>query len=177
MSNQSEEAGRKAATALGVGTFILTKNKAMTAGAALGAGIATLKNGDPIDLIVYSVAGGIMGRIISEKPDALHGAYCNPCMKHKNFGLRFPIKQLEEAFPKIIFFPIKKQAEYADEVTREFVNDPEKIGLFKPISARGWNATSVGNLAYIALNSKNRLASEYAKGLLKLYLKYKNATL
>ena len=158
MSNQSEEAGRKAATAvatifsaaaLGVGTFILTKNKAMTAGAALGAGIATLKNGDPIDLIVYSVLGSLAGKIISEKPDALHGT-----------------KELEKVFQKIPFFPIEKQAEYADEVTRKFVNDPEKIGLFKPVSTRGWNATSVGNLAYIALHSNNKLARDYSNWLL-----------
>ncbi len=169
------------AAAVGGSTYIATKNKGSAFGAGLGNSIAILKGGDAMDLITYSVLGGILGKLILTKiggDAAFLGSACSECSKHPNNGLNFPISHLEKIVNDIPFYPIAKQALYADAVCKEYVNDPVKLNLFKPVgSPRSWNTTSVGNLAYIALNSNNQLAREYSRGLLDLFKKYKNGKL
>lgn len=118
-----------------------------------------------------------IAKVITDGPYDILGR-CNPCEKFKNMGLRHSLKHLESITNKIPFYPIEQQAKYADMVCMYNVNNPEMLITFlKPASPLGWNTTSVGNLAYIALYSNNKLASEYARELLKLYAKYKKGML
>lgn len=102
---------------------------------------------------------------------------CIECSKHPNNGLRHSTRHLEAIEKEIPFYPIAKQAEYADAVTREHVNDKNFIsdllinGL-PGVMLRGKNTTAFGNIAFIALNTKFKIASAYAKGLLDLYVKH-----
>lgn len=72
-------------------------------------------------------------------------------------GLRHNHAHLEQIKMEIATWPIKKQAEYVDEVTKKEVDDGyPSLALFlqttEGIDFTKLNATSVGNLAYMVLH-------------------------
>lgn len=72
------------------------------------------------------------------------------------WGLSHPIQHLEEIENDIPFWPLAKQAQYADAVIQTRVNDNEWLQeqmSDEPDNAENWNATAVGNLAYIIIHT------------------------
>ncbi len=96
-----------------------------------------------------------------------------------NFGLRHSLEDLAKAHKTIHLLPTEAQAEYADAVCRanvheKWVWEDLEVELRRPVNERltemtCWNATSVGNLAYIALHAPNSNAQTNARKLLKEY--------
>lgn len=82
---------------------------------------------------------------------------------HDSKGLKYTHSELESIFPEIIYLDIKEQAKYADVVTSnslKFVE--EQIIYYEHLPEENlkqemdkFNATSIGNLAYIYLNTKD----------------------
>lgn len=82
-------------------------------------------------------------------------------------GLRFPVSYLNEIKFMIVFLPLELMAEYADIVTTQMIEsiDSDNGVTFSFDIARSnysddqiflnLNATAIGNLAYICLNSKS----------------------
>jgi len=75
-------------------------------------------------------------------------------------NLRYKIEHLEMMFPKILDLSIFEQAEYADYITVKNVNEDWYIKMAKEIDLfvdelNSANTTSIGNLAYAALNCKD----------------------
>ena len=78
-------------------------------------------------------------------------------------GLHHSIDELNSIYPSMLKKPNKALAKYADDVTREGMEDEEIAedltrDLFIQISkadAKKGNATSVGNLAWIFINCKS----------------------
>lgn len=87
----------------------------------------------------------------------------NTIYKFDSNGLRFSLEHLKLAFPEILVHNLVSQSEYVDYITftrggtdsndefiwNTIVNDYSK-----------WNATTVGNVAYIALTTDKRLIKE-----------------
>lgn len=80
---------------------------------------------------------------------------------------------------KILKLPIEKQAEYADELCRQFnLNSAHVDELLdnalkaKDEDFQDWNVTSVGNSAYTALNGKSEQLREYERKLLERFTKW-----
>lgn len=78
-----------------------------------------------------------------------------------NFFTRFDAEYYNNIKKKVAFAPIKKQATFADPICKknvlneDFLQDQFKD--FDPDNTdfSAWNVTSIGNVAYIALYSKN----------------------
>lgn len=85
------------------------------------------------------------------------------------------LEKRREVKYKIAFWDLKEQQEYADCVCMQMVKDKYDF-LAENKNARlnddyfsGWNATSVSNVAYITLNSKNTKEVEFYKFILEEY--------
>lgn len=83
------------------------------------------------------------------------------------FGLRSSLEHLEIMFPKILSIPIEEQANYVDFITKFNVNEDWFIegvlnAEFTLNKLQSANTTSIGNLAYIAINCKNKEAAKKA---------------
>ena len=90
-------------------------------------------------------------------------------------ALNHSIETLDAIKNQIPFWPLEKQAQYADNICRVSVNNPEMLSDLVPESFSDlsqWNATSFGNLAYIALNTKSKFMRDYATGILKITRKH-----
>lgn len=91
-----------------------------------------------------------------------------PCLNHS-------LEKLDAIKNQIPFWPLEKQSEYADNICRVSVNNPEMLSDLVPESFADlskWNATSFGNLAYIALHTKSKFMRDYANGILSITKKY-----
>lgn len=96
----------------------------------------------------------------------------------KSLGLNHNLNTLEAIRYKIVELPIEEQATYADRicvmnvnhdmVTRSFDKTNEEIKK----SFHIWNATSVGNMAYIALYCNDTTIRARAVQLLQDYTEY-----
>jgi len=94
-------------------------------------------------------------------------------------GLKYSINHLKNIMDEIPYYPIEKQAEYADGICVSLIDDKEHHDSeFDEINEGNvkeyqyfnlWNATSVGNTAYVALNSPYPDIREKAKLLLQEY--------
>ncbi len=84
-----------------------------------------------------------------------------PQITSKDFddnGLRWPLSHLSMVFPEIIFWPVIVMAEFTDRVTFEIITKSNKEELhllltkitFQPIDYEHQNATSMGNLGFVA---------------------------
>ena len=86
-------------------------------------------------------------------------------------------KRMDEIFGNIntiINLPIKKQAEYADFVCKENINNDEWLltQLNENIDYEIFNINAIGNLAYISLNTINLNIKDISSEILKNYLKW-----
>lgn len=91
-------------------------------------------------------------------------------------GLRFSKTHLQRIDNQIIFWDIAKQADYRDRVCEVSVLH-EMEHTFLDIHSRphfpGFNATSVGNLAFVALYSLNPKYKAWALSVLTQYRVWK----
>lgn len=90
--------------------------------------------------------------------------------KHDSNGLKFTPEFLNRIEKEIVYYPIARQAKYADQVCVDNVNND--IFLFQQFTdfnlndERNYyhvNATAVGNAAFIALNSNNLMVADLCK--------------
>ena len=74
------------------------------------------------------------------------------------YGLKFPIEYLNKVGKSIIMLPLEFMAEYADIITREYIDKDDQQFIFEQIIDRdincdqiyqSVNATGIGNMAYI----------------------------
>lgn len=105
------------------------------------------------------------------------------------WGLKFDISYLNQIGYNVIFFPLEILAEYADAVTKSFIDEDNSEFIYKQcidfdfpkdkeIDLNGINATALGNCAYIALNCNNAVASKQAEDFLdKVFVKAKGIML
>lgn len=95
-------------------------------------------------------------------------------MKFDKFGLAHSLEHLSEMKYKILELSLEEQAGYVDCVTsynveHNIYNNPDKdIERFFP----KFNTTSVGNMAYIILNSKDSVQRECCRDILNKYKEY-----
>jgi len=97
---------------------------------------------------------------------------------HDSSGLKYSSKQLRKAFDKIIYWPIEKQARYADKVCKDMVRDRIETrtmleGAFRHFPT--FNTTSVGNIAYLARYSYDKRVKQQAFKILQDYIQWRNA--
>ncbi len=95
-------------------------------------------------------------------------------------GLRFPVTYLSKVDKQIIFFPLEYIADYADIITKSAIDEDDAEFIFNNIINRdidvdkdydNLNATAIGNLAYVALNTKNKDAQKISEDILdKVYV-------
>ena len=90
------------------------------------------------------------------------------------------LEHLKKVKSKIIDWPIEKQAEYADEICIENINDIEfikeqmdAVNINDKSVFKTFNTTSIGNLAYLVLNAPKEYAGK-AKNILENYKSYKS---
>lgn len=90
-------------------------------------------------------------------------------------GLKYSLAHLKRMQPLIPFWPRNKQAQYADKITVDAVNKNEAwlCDQIRCTSSATWgqygtkhNATSVGNMAYIATQHKNADIRKHAENCL-----------
>lgn len=116
-------------------------------------------------------------KIIAENMITKHPLLKRPSEEFNEWGLRFPIDYLNEIGPLPICLPLEYMAEYVDIVTKtqtdkndeKFLSDidyPDEDNYDKV------NATAVGNVAYIALTSKNEQAQKAALEWLEKFQEY-----
>jgi hypothetical protein len=92
-------------------------------------------------------------------------------------GLKFKTEHLELMFPKVLSLPLDEQAEYSDFVTVVNVNKDWLIEqvisiTFSEYNVKTINTTSIGNMAYIAINCKDGKARESALNNLRKATEY-----
>lgn len=98
-----------------------------------------------------------------------------PFARFDKNGLRYPVRDLDRLGLRIIFFPIEVMAEFVDVVTKTRLDSGEAMPDITFAGLRAnyhrMNATSIGNLAYVALHS--RFPNQKAHILLILEAIYK----
>jgi len=90
-----------------------------------------------------------------------------PAKEYNEYGIRYPVEFLNSLGISIIFLPLEMMAEFVDAVTKQHVDENNPAyetqvtneikgyaGKFEVLIQHA-NATSIGNLAYILLNSKS----------------------
>lgn len=95
---------------------------------------------------------------------------------HDSYGLKYSRKHLQAAFEHIHLMPIAKQARYADKIIKDLVRDRLETrtmldGAFRHFAT--FNTTSVGNLAYLALNSYDKRVKDQSIKILHDFNQYR----
>ncbi len=98
-----------------------------------------------------------------------------------HFGLKYPVSHLCAIADQIPFWPIEKQAKYADTICVRMVNENSEV-LKSMITYHTedfsyWNTTTVGNLAYVVKHGhiEDTIKVKCLR-LLKEYAEYKKLT-
>ena len=91
----------------------------------------------------------------------------NPC-NYPNDGLSYNLGYLEATFPKVLWWSMEAQAELVDGVTKEHAASAEFCARFitppgEFVSVGTINATSVGNLAFLAMHAHPDHVQEYRR--------------
>lgn len=85
-------------------------------------------------------------------------------------NLRFDRKYLQEMRLSILQLPIEEQSEFVDGITYSLCKKGIPLISTELVNAEefpGWNVTSIGNLAFIALNHPAHEQQVYAKAILQ----------
>lgn len=91
-------------------------------------------------------------------------------------GLRYSLGHLNAIQNKIIFYPIERQALYADQICVQHVaHGTEFLGGSLDDARFPMNTTTVGNIAYLALYSRDEELQARAKMILSEYRKWARA--
>lgn len=87
----------------------------------------------------------------------------------QNLGLNHALEELDKLKFTLPFLPIEEQAKYADAICIENADKMhfllQQFSNFNPYAFaqfEGWNATSIGNSAYIALHGVSSIATHKA---------------
>jgi len=92
-------------------------------------------------------------------------------------GLRFDVDHLNKMKSKIHLLEIDAMAEYVDGICYRHVlagNDVPGAGeMFQPHS--NWNVTSIGNMAFIALNHPNAATRAFAVDWINQFKAYRKS--
>lgn len=96
---------------------------------------------------------------------------------YPNYGLRHSPQHLKDVLDSIAYFPIEKQAEYADAICVAMINNHERMieDLQDELNIKAFdkfNATAVGNIAYTATNSSSVQEVRNALRILELFKAY-----
>ncbi|SFC81067.1 hypothetical protein SAMN05421780_11054 [Flexibacter flexilis DSM 6793] len=100
--------------------------------------------------------------------------FLEPFENFNEFGLKFPLYYLQELGPMVLFFPLEIAAQYVDVATKSLIDDGMNFGILIDGGIRlgtliddidltdleilqKLNATSCGNLAYIAMFSHHQV--------------------
>jgi hypothetical protein len=86
-----------------------------------------------------------------------HGIYKEPNAEFDGFGLRYDIEFLNKVNTNVCFLPVQLMANFHDNVTKNFHKTftIKNVGKFDITNYKNYNATSVGNVAYIYLNTND----------------------
>lgn len=95
-------------------------------------------------------------------------------------GLRFTMEHLQDIGGAVCLLPLEYMAEYVDAITKNHIdeNDTEFINRHRdsfkpehhtPETFPNYNATSIGNIAYVALNCKDETLVKYCMDILDRY--------
>lgn len=92
--------------------------------------------------------------------------------KFNKNGLAHDLDHLDEMKDIIPFLPIEEQANYSDQICVQTCNNITLEQIDGDHDFEIFNTTSIGNLAYIALNSPNKDVREKAVEILGQYKEY-----
>lgn len=104
------------------------------------------------------------------------GVFLRPSKEFDGFGSRFPIDYLNKIGLSIIFLPVEIMAEYVDKTTKQYIDENSQgfiQGVIDSLTLdnecyEDLNTTSVGNVAYCYVYSKN----DVLKGLSLIWLNF-----
>lgn len=100
-----------------------------------------------------------------------------PTTEFNDLGLRFPIEYLRQLGKNVVFLPLEIMAEYADIIIKSSIDYNDKDFIYHQIKDldcnienvyQNINATSIGNMAYILLNSQYEKAKEICEKQLNI---------
>ena len=100
-----------------------------------------------------------------------------------NYGLKHSLKHLKEIRHSIPFWNRHAQKHYAGQITVENIDTPMfqysdfLSGIYTEDWMKTYNATTVGNLAYVSLYHKDKEIRERAEKMLYLLANYLRRTL
>lgn len=103
-----------------------------------------------------------------------------PAKEYDSNGIKYPLDFLNSVGLSIIFLPLEYQATFVDAVTLNNLSEIEKDALSivpanvdEAVLGR-FNATTIGNFAYITLHGENEKAREICMAILeKIYVYFK----
>ncbi len=105
-------------------------------------------------------------------------AFPEPAKEYNDFGLRYPIEFLNQIGKNIIFLPLEHIADFVDGVCKNNMDEMEgDVLTIKPeeitdVVIENWNATSIGNIAYVAIHAQQEKARAIAMQVLELVFVY-----
>ena len=97
---------------------------------------------------------------------------------YPNFGLSHSLKELEDVRLQVWTLPIEEQAKYADGVCRANVNNIDfherQLNDVRSVTPNYpmWNTTSVGNVAFLALNAPTESYRQKYQEMLEGYIEW-----
>jgi hypothetical protein len=105
----------------------------------------------------------------------------HPAQYLPNYGMAADLKTLDEVFKTIHLMPLEEQAKYADVICRQMATDvvfvQRQLGGIEATLGREsygkMNATTVGNLAYLALNASSEGHRNICLDVLKGYKQWR----
>ena len=91
----------------------------------------------------------------------------NPTKNYSGMGLRYPVSFLNELGGYAVLLPLEMMADLVDVVTKHHVDTKSESVVDymlnnKKMDYSVWNATSIGNMAYVHLNCHSLIAKERA---------------
>ena len=102
-------------------------------------------------------------------------------------GTGFSLKHLQSIFPDILFWNLQEQARYADHICQHMVAEANLGAIVERTELEGviadalrnpdhsrWSSTSIGNIAYITLHSKDSAMRKAGKLVLDQAKEYFN---
>lgn len=106
--------------------------------------------------------------------------YRKPESNFDQNGLRYTLAYLNSVGGRIIRLPLELMADYVDAITKDAIDESDPVFVLTQIlsidvetlNMNRWNATSLGNMAYVALHCKIDGANKKAMDVLEKYFLY-----
>ena len=111
--------------------------------------------------------------------------FLEPAKEFDEFGLKHPSDYLKQISANIILLPLEFMAEYVDLITKTAIDENDKAIIIEAneqlkilnkmtlddLIERVLNATSIGNMAYVALNCKDEEVKKNTEEMLNRIFK------